>query len=79
MRYLPFAALVALVAVAASSDALAKAKQTQGQREPDMCVVAPGSQPLLPAKLLPGMGTTKDFAVTTKSEEARAFFALPRL
>src|SRR5205814_7063066 len=31
-------------------------------------------QPLLPAKLLPGMGTTKGFDVTTTSDEARRFF-----
>ncbi|HEV2983454.1 MAG TPA: hypothetical protein VGX46_03655, partial [Vicinamibacterales bacterium] len=30
--------------------------------------------PLLPAKLLPGMGVTKNFQVTTKSDEARKFF-----
>ena len=39
-----------------------------------MCVVPPGAQPLLPAKLLPGMGNTKNFPVTTKSEDARKFF-----
>ena len=39
-----------------------------------MCAVPPGAQPLLPAKLLPGMGNTKNFPVTTKSEEARKFF-----
>ena len=39
-----------------------------------MCVVPPGAQPLLPAKLLPGMGTTTKFGVTTTSEEARRFF-----
>ena len=39
-----------------------------------MCIVPPGAQPLLPAKLLPGMGITKDFPVTTTSEEARKFF-----
>ena len=37
-------------------------------------MVPPGAQPLLPAKLLPGMGITKDFPVTTTSEEARKFF-----
>jgi hypothetical protein len=41
--------------------------------EPDMCLVPPGAQPMLPAKLLPGMGDT-DMAVTTKSDEARKFF-----
>ena len=39
----------------------------------DMCAVPPGAQPLLPAKLLPGMGTT-NMPVTTKSDEARQFF-----
>ena len=39
-----------------------------------MCVVPPGAQPLLPAKLLPGMGATSKFDVTTTSEEARMFF-----
>src|SRR5258705_12666847 len=75
MKSLTSAALVALLAVMASSDVLAKPKQAQqAAREPDMCVTPAGSQPLLPAKLLPGMGTTKDFPVTTKSEEARTFF-----
>jgi tetratricopeptide (TPR) repeat protein len=41
--------------------------------EPDMCLVPPGAQPMLPAKLLPGMGDT-DMPVSTKSEEARKFF-----
>ena len=39
----------------------------------DMCAVPPGAQPLLPAKLLPGMGDT-DMPVTTTSDEARRFF-----
>src|SRR5215212_5999923 len=39
-----------------------------------MCAVPPGAQPLLPAKLLPGMGTIRHFDVTTSSEEARKFF-----
>jgi tetratricopeptide (TPR) repeat protein len=47
---------------------------TAAQRpEPDMCAIVPGAQPLLPAKLLPGMGET-NMPVTTKSEEARKFF-----
>jgi tetratricopeptide (TPR) repeat protein len=41
--------------------------------EPDMCVAPPGAQPLLPAKLLEGQGTT-NMAVTTQSADARAFF-----
>jgi tetratricopeptide (TPR) repeat protein len=51
------------------------AGQTQApRREPDMCAVPPGAQPLLPAKLLSGMGETKNFPVTTGSDEARGFF-----
>jgi len=72
MKYLVSTALLVLLA-GASSDVLAKGKQAQAP-QPDMCVVPPGAQPLLPAKLLPGMGVTKDFPVTTKSEEARKFF-----
>ena len=41
--------------------------------EADMCAVIPGAQPLLPAKLLSGMGDT-NMPVTTKSEQARKFF-----
>lgn len=41
--------------------------------EADLCAVVPGAQPLLPAKLLQGMGDT-NMPVTTKSEEARKFF-----
>jgi tetratricopeptide (TPR) repeat protein len=41
--------------------------------EADLCAVPPGAQPPLPAKLLPGMGTT-NMPVTTKSKEARKFF-----
>lgn len=43
------------------------------EREPDLCVVAPGAQPSLPAKLLTGQGNT-NMPVTTSSAEARAFF-----
>src|SRR5258705_11155824 len=39
-----------------------------------MCITRAGAQPLLPAKLLLGMGITKHFTVTTSSEEARKFF-----
>jgi len=49
------------------------ATAAQRPSEPDMCAVPPGAQPLLPAKLLPGMGDT-NMPVTTKSEEARKFF-----
>ena len=41
--------------------------------EPDLCVIPPGAQPSLPAKLLEGMGVT-DMPVTTSSAEARRFF-----
>jgi tetratricopeptide (TPR) repeat protein len=74
MKQVLSAAIVALLAAGASSDVLAKGKQTQSQKEPEMCVVPPGAQPLLPAKLLPGMGITKNFPVTTTSEDARKFF-----
>jgi tetratricopeptide (TPR) repeat protein len=47
---------------------------TAAQRpDADMCATIPGAQPLLPAKLLPGMGDT-NMPVTTKSEQARRFF-----
>src|SRR6185436_14997641 len=68
------AAFFIVLAAGASSDLLARGKQAPARNEPEMCVVPPGAQPLLPAKLLPGMGTTKDFPVTTKSEQARKFF-----
>src|SRR5216683_4891639 len=67
-----FVVLLALAAVS-SSDVAAKGKQAPAA-QPDMCTVPPGAQPLLPAKLLPGMGVTKDFPVTTTSEDARTFF-----
>src|ERR1043166_6044365 len=73
MKLLHLAAVL-LIASSLSSDVLAKGKQAPAQRQPDMCVTPAGAQPLLPAKLLPGMGTTKDFPVTTSSEEARKFF-----
>jgi tetratricopeptide (TPR) repeat protein len=45
----------------------------QPRPEADMCAVVPGAQPLLPAKLMEGMGETR-MSVTTNSEEARKFF-----
>ncbi len=45
----------------------------QARPEADLCAVAPGAQPLLPARLMDGMGTT-NMPVTTRSEEARRFF-----
>lgn len=41
--------------------------------QPDLCAVAPGSQPSLPARLLPGQGTT-DMPVSTRNADAQAFF-----
>jgi tetratricopeptide (TPR) repeat protein len=69
---------MALLSVPVLTLTACAAMQTQtppsAQRpEADLCAVPPGAQPLLPAKLLPGMGKT-DMAVTTKSEEARRFF-----
>src|SRR5437879_12569892 len=74
MKQLSFAALLLAIVAATSSGAIAKNRQVQAPKEPDLCAVPPGAQPLLPAKLLPGMGVTKDFPVTTTSEEARKFF-----
>jgi tetratricopeptide (TPR) repeat protein len=74
MKRIAFAALLFGATFSLSSDMTAAGKQTQSRREPDMCVVPAGSQPLLPAKLMPGMGLSTRFAVTTKSEEARMFF-----
>ena len=66
-------ALLLVLACSFSAD-LAAAGKPQVRRQPDLCVVPPGAQPLLPARLLPGMGVTKNFEVTTTSEEARQFF-----
>src|SRR5262245_11626296 len=74
MKRLTIAASLLLLASALSSDVVAAGKKQQSAREPDMCAPAPGAQPLLPARLLPGMGITKNFPVTTTSEEARKFF-----
>ena len=73
MKKLAFAATL-LVLVAGSSNLLARGKEAPQKKDADLCVAPPGAQPLLPARLLPGMGATKDFPVTTSSEEARAFF-----
>lgn len=45
----------------------------QVRPEADLCAVPPGAQPLLPARLMDGMGIT-NMPVTTSSEEARKFF-----
>ena len=73
MKHLTGLGFVLLLAAASSSPLTAKGKQAPAP-QPDMCIVPPGAQPLLPAKILPGMGITKDFPVTTKSDEARRFF-----
>src|SRR5262245_59960969 len=73
MKRFAFVVLSICLGYALSPDLVAAAKKTAQQREPDMCAPPPGAQPLLPAKLLPGMGTTKDFPATTTSDEARTF------
>ncbi len=63
--------------LAATALSLALAGSTPAQTPPrpeaDLCAVPPGAQPLLPARLMEGMGKT-DMPVTTSSEEARRFF-----
>ena len=66
--------IVAAILLGSSLTLTAAGKQAPARPQPDACAVPPGAQPLLPAKLLPGMGDTKDFPVTTTSEEARRFF-----
>jgi tetratricopeptide (TPR) repeat protein len=66
------ACVVALLAVTAPS-ALQPRPSAQQRPEADLCAVPPGSQPLLPAKILEGQGVT-DMPVTTTSAEARRFF-----
>jgi hypothetical protein len=73
MKHICWLGFAVLLAAASSPALSAKGKQAQAP-QPDMCVVPPGAQPLLPAKLLPGMGVTRDFPVTTSSEDARKFF-----
>ena len=67
-------ALLLAIVGATTAGVIARNRQAQAPKEPDLCAVPPGAQPLLPAKLLPGMGVTKDFPATTTSEEARTFF-----
>ncbi len=45
----------------------------QPRPEADLCAVTPGAQPLLPARLMEGMGVTH-MPVTTNSDDARKFF-----
>src|SRR5947207_9972830 len=74
MKIATVAAVLCLVPALLFAGPRKSARQTQSGPEPDRCAVRPGAQPRLPAKLLPGMGTTKNFPVTTTSEEARRFF-----
>jgi len=74
MKKLTCIAFIILFGSTLSVTAAARKQQAQPRREPDVCAVPPGAQPLLPARLLPGMGNTTNFPVTTKSDEARRFF-----
>lgn len=47
--------------------------EAQPRPEADLCAVTPGAQPLLPARLMEGMGETR-MPVTTNSDDARKFF-----
>jgi len=49
------------------------AAQTEKRPAPDLCAIAPGAPPALPARILDGMGVT-NMPVRTKSAEAQAFF-----
>ena len=49
------------------------ATQKQSRPEADLCAIPPGAQPMLPARLLSGMGETT-MPVSTKSAEAQKFF-----
>jgi tetratricopeptide (TPR) repeat protein len=73
MKHISSVGLVVLLAAVSSPDVPAKGRQAPAP-QPDMCVVPPGAPPLLPARLLSGMGMTRDFPVTTTSEDARTFF-----
>jgi len=48
MKHVSCLSFVVLLAAAASSDLAAKGKQAQSAPQPDMCIVPPGAQPLLP-------------------------------
>ena len=66
---------IALVCVMATAGPSTVPPTPRAQQRPDadLCAVPPGAQPLLPGKILPGMGTT-NMPVTTTSDEARRFF-----
>ena len=69
MLKIPSAAACGLVAVCL----VAPHASAQPRPEADLCAVAPGAQPLLPARLMEGMGVTH-MPVTTSSDDARKFF-----
>src|SRR5436309_6834625 len=68
------AAFLLLLACSTSADIVAAGTQAPTQPSADHCALPPGAQPRLPATLLPGMGDSTRFAVTTTSAQARAFF-----
>ena len=74
MKWLSLAVIVGLLAFSSPQAAGGGQQRPAAKPEPDLCAVPPGAQPLLPATLLPGMGDTTRFPVTTTSEEARRFF-----
>ena len=69
MKLLRWCALLALLLSSPSAIQPSLAQRP----EADLCAVPPGAQPMLPARLLDGMGTT-DMPVTTRSAQARRFF-----
>lgn len=69
----PFLAVALAAGLGWAASPTASFAQQLARPEADLCAVPPGAQPMLPAKFLPGMGTT-NMPVTTKSDEARKFF-----
>jgi tetratricopeptide (TPR) repeat protein len=63
----------ALLLAAAIASTLFTTTAAKDAIEPDLCVVPPGAQPSLPAKLLTGQGTVQ-MPVTTRSTEAHTFY-----
>ena len=63
----------AILALLVSSGPATISRPAAQRPDADMCAVPPGAQPLLPAKLLDGMGATR-MPVTTASPEAQRFF-----
>lgn len=66
------AGLVLLLGAAVGAALMPRTAASQSD-EADLCLVPPGAQPSLPAKLLSGQGTLQ-MPVTTRSAEAHAFF-----